>query len=1043
VCAAVVVSVKAQGVGGWRYHEGSAGAARDEIGNTAARAADNADLAGYYGSDGTRPGRWVGTAEDLARYRLGVPRSAVAREQLSRVLDEGRLGDGTGLGVQRSKRALYDVTFSAPKSVSVLWSDAAAADRVRIEEAVLRSAEAVLADLSAHACQVRRGKAPATRQLEGRGLVAAAYVEGTSRAGDPQLHVHMLVPSTVEGGDGKWSRLDARALYPESRTADAVAHAVLRRELTDAVGVGWGPVNERTGAAEVLGVDLAEVEHASKRRAQVEAYVAEHRGGQEAAKGRPLTAHELTALRQEACLRTRAGKDVHATETVVAGWQDGRDIRTGRSREQRWAGYERAWAAAREHAASTLTGQPVSLRGEALLAETARRVARPSFTAAQVRRVAAQLLDPAVPAGRVLDAVDAAGRDALTHAVDLSPDDVQVPAGQRRYATEAQLAAELDIALLAEAGRSSRAGGVSEPAGRLAEAPDAAGRSLDVEQAAAVRALTAPGRVRVLVAPAGAGKTFVLAQAVRAWQHDGRQVVLLAAQGKAADVAAAEIGRAAGQSVPAMTLARAFGTDDSGPHGEQARRWQAGLAAAARARGAVLLVDEAGVVDTAMLARVLTWSAAHDVAVRLVGDPKQQQAIGAGGMFGYLARDGERTVELGTVRRFTDPAEGPASVALRVGDPAALDFYQAHDRIQAVDGAAAAVREAVVAAAADRTAGRHTLIVTASDRQRREAAEASHQLVIAEHAAAGDEGDVRRYGRLEVAVGEPVRARRNHYGLVDSAGAVLRNGSDWTVGAVTADGIDAVRRDDPTVRITLPADYVREHVEHGYAITAYRGQGLTCDRSHIVGAEQMSREALYVAMTRARDGGRLLVPAADPVEAGERLADALGRVGEHHAALDLLTDLLNTAREDTRQRPGLRSEPSGPTPAPTGADPAPDTTAPDRTAREVAAERARRTADELRQRRDQLRSVLGTDTSPARPVGPGRPAATHLTGAAQRWPAGAGRGANGVAGGDPAQRTVGAAAAGVAAGRDQPRRAAAPGRRTLGGRRRLAAPSRA
>ncbi|MGZ4665227.1 MAG: AAA family ATPase [Frankiaceae bacterium] len=380
----------------------------------------------------------------------------------------------------------------------------------------------------------------------------------------------------------------------------------------------------------------------------------------------PLTAHELTALRQEACLRTRTGKDVHATEDVVAGWQDGRDARTGRSREQRWAGYEQAWGQARDRAAAAPAGLDAArpVRGQALLAETARRVARPTFTAAQVRRVAAQLLDPAVPAARVLDEVDAAGRDALRHAVGLSPEEAQVPAGQRRYATEAQLHTELDIALLAEAGRTSRAGTVSEAARVAAEAPDAAGRRLDAEQAAAVRALTFPGRVRVLVAPAGAGKTFVLAQAVRAWQHDGRQVVLLAAQGKAADVAAAEIGRAAGRPVQAMTLARAFGVDEDGPRSAEARHWLAELAAAARERGAVLLVDEAGVVDTTMLARVLTWSAAHDVAVRLVGDPKQQQAIGAGGMLGYLARDAERTVELGTVRWAgspTRPKERPAS----------------------------------------------------------------------------------------------------------------------------------------------------------------------------------------------------------------------------------------------------------------------------------------------------------------------------------------------------------------------------------------------
>ncbi|MGZ4665229.1 MAG: hypothetical protein ACXV5Q_09365 [Frankiaceae bacterium] len=128
----------------------------------------------------------------------------------------------------------------------------------------------------------------------------------------------------------------------------------------------------------------------------------------------------------------------------------------------------------------------------------------------------------------------------------------------------------------------------------------------------------------------------------------------------------------------------------------------------------------------------------------------------------------------------------------------------------------------------------------------------------------------------------------------------------------------------------------------------------------------MSREALYVAVTRARIGGQLLVPAADSAEAREWLADALGRVGEHHAALDLLTDRLDTARGDARRGTGHGSELRGSAPAPTGADPAGDTTGRDRTAWELAAERARQTADEQRQRRDQLRPVLGTDTSPAR-----------------------------------------------------------------------------
>ena len=483
----------------------------------------------------------------------------------------------------------------------------------------------------------------------------------------------------------------------------------------------------------------------------------------------------------------------------------------------------------------------------------------------------------------MLEEVDAAGQEALDHAVALTPAGTRTIEAHRRYATEAQLAAELDVVLAAEQGRARACGAVSAAGRRAAAAPDAAGRALDGEQAAAVGHLTGPGLVRTLVAPAGAGKTFVVAQAVRAWRHDGRQVVLMAHQGKAADVAAAEISRAAGAPVPAMTLARAFGTDDAGP-GEDARRWRARLAAQARTQGAVLLVDEAGVVDTAMLRRVLNWAADYEVAVRLVGDPRQQQAIGAGGMLGYLARDPQLCAELGAVRRFTHPEEGAVSVGVRAGDGGSVDFYAAQDRIRPVGSPAEAVREAVVAAAADRAAGHDALVVTATDAQRAAAAAAAHQLVVAEQAAAGQTPQMRTFGRVEVAVGEPVRARRNDYELADGAGGVLRNGSEWRVLAVGAEGVRAARVDDPTARILLPADYVRDHVEHAYAITAYRAQGLTCDRTYVVGAEQMTREGLYVALTRARDGGGLHVVAADRAEAAARLREALGRVSEQQAA---------------------------------------------------------------------------------------------------------------------------------------------------------------
>ena len=89
-------------------------------------------------------------------------------------------------------------------------------------------------------------------------LVGAAYVEGTSREGDPQLHVHVPVPSVVEGVDGVWSRLDARAYFGVPGQP-MHWHARLRATLSETLGGGVGPVDERTGAAEIVGVDPGRV----------------------------------------------------------------------------------------------------------------------------------------------------------------------------------------------------------------------------------------------------------------------------------------------------------------------------------------------------------------------------------------------------------------------------------------------------------------------------------------------------------------------------------------------------------------------------------------------------------------------------------------------------------------------------------------------------------------------------------------------------------------------------------------------------------------
>ena len=128
------------------------------------------------------------------------------------------------------------------------------AARARSVRAHDRAAREAVGYLERSAAAVRRGHGGAMVEAAS-GLVAAAFRHRTSRAGDPQLHTHVLVANLGRGPDGRWSALDGRRLYAQARAASFVYQAVLRAELTRTLGVEWSPV--RNGIAEVVGVPEA------------------------------------------------------------------------------------------------------------------------------------------------------------------------------------------------------------------------------------------------------------------------------------------------------------------------------------------------------------------------------------------------------------------------------------------------------------------------------------------------------------------------------------------------------------------------------------------------------------------------------------------------------------------------------------------------------------------------------------------------------------------------------------------------------------------
>lgn len=166
----------------------------------------------------------------------------------------------------------FDLTFRAPKSVSILAGlgdlDTVWAVRAAHESAV----DAAFAYLEREAARSRTGK-NGVQEMEVDGLIAAGFRHRTSRAGDPHLHTHLLVANMAEGADGRWRTLDGRLLYLHASTAGYLYEAHLRRELTERLGVEWGPV--RNGIADIAGIDEQVRNHFSDRRREIEEHLDE------------------------------------------------------------------------------------------------------------------------------------------------------------------------------------------------------------------------------------------------------------------------------------------------------------------------------------------------------------------------------------------------------------------------------------------------------------------------------------------------------------------------------------------------------------------------------------------------------------------------------------------------------------------------------------------------------------------------------------------------------------------------------------------------
>ncbi|MGH9068257.1 MAG: AAA family ATPase, partial [Acidimicrobiales bacterium] len=427
--------------------------------------------------------------------------------------------------------------------------------------------------------------------------------------------------------------------------------------------------------------------------------------------------------------------------------------------------------------------------------------------------------------------------------------------------------------------------------------------SLGEDQSRAVERLCLAGeRIAVLVGPAGSGKTKALAAARSAWEEAGMPVRGLAPSAVAAGVLAEQAG------VPAETLAKFL---------HEHARDRVSLRP-----GEVVVLDEAAMVSTKDLARLVELVQGAEGKLVLVGDHHQLSSVGAGGLFRLLVKDA-KVDELGAVHRFTETWEAGASRRLREGQELAIAEYEARARV--TGGSREDVMEAAYRSWAKARSDGASVVVMAPDH---DTVDALALRCRGARVAAGEvePGGVRA-GDQVVGRGDEVVTTKNARRLLTSGGAWVRNGDRWQVTERRSDGSLVVSSPEGRGRVVLPSSYVAEHMALAYAVTVHKAQGLTVDRAVLVVDRASTAEHLYVGMTRGcssnfacvvcepadPDHGRLRRPSPHDV-----LVSALRRSGAERSATEVLRaeqgrvedlDTLRAALGEARRRIDAASGP--------------------------------------------------------------------------------------------------------------------------------------
>ena len=808
-------------------------------------------LPNYYLDSGEPKGTWHGRGAE----RLGLEGEIIDGEflRLMAGLQPRARGD-VPLGRPYGEASVrgFDVTASAPKSVSTLFAIGDDTTRGLVLDAHDAAVATVVDWIEAHAHTRYRINGEVS-MVDAKGVVAATFRQHTSRALDPQLHTHIVIANRVRSPDGRWLALDARSLKMDQRTLSAIYHATLRSHLTARLGVEWEPVVN--GIAEIAHVPQPVLEEFSTRTAGIQRRIDEKLDRFIDTFDRDPTPRERWRLEREAVIDSRPTKshDVNAA-SLHYDWSQ-RIEELGHTPERlvrRATGRERGQDLdvptvdkMIDQAMQTLAEKQSSWRPAELTREIAAAI--PTTTVIHPDDIG-QVLDTLTNYAVTKRCVDISRPipDGATLRRDGRP--ITESIADRALTTPDILAQE--ERLLAWAERRMARDGIDS-----ADAIDRARVELTGPQAETAAAVAGDADLVLVIGPAGTGKTTASPPQLNtsAPTVARRSASLLRPRPPTCwPLRPVSTPTPSTSSSPSTPSTGHPNTATTSPPAQPSSSTKPAWSEPTVSTPLAALADNRG------------WR------IALVGDPMQFAAVGRGGMFDHLI-DTHGAIELDQVHRFSNDWERQASLRLRRGDPTVADVYDLEGRLHG--GTATRMeRDTLDAWWAARKRGETVVLAAPTNETVARLNHAAQQRRI-------EAGDIDTRGRHIDAsgyrfwAGDKIATRRNHRQLHTDQGLIIRNRDQWTIHQVHRNGDLTVYGRTGSVR--LPADYVQDHVELAYAQTSHATQGRTVDRSILLLDGPTDVRGVYVPMTRGRHHNDAYIVTTSEHTALDIFADAI------------------------------------------------------------------------------------------------------------------------------------------------------------------------